>query len=428
VEVRNLNLLTLCSGIGSPELGAERVYDAVNIVAACEIDPFARKTYEANFDIDPNHYHHDVTTMDATHYNGNAHGLVGGFPCQAFSFAGKRLGFEDTRGTIFYDFVRILKEVEPEFFIFENVKGLVGHDKEKDTEEVTCSVDLLGEERRVVTKIKGRKYFSVKHENREIGRTLHTMEQVLDDAGYYWTWEVLNTKDFGVPQNRERIFMVGFKNEKDFKNFSFPKAFPLERRLKDVLEEVVDDGYYLSEEQIENISMSSYIQNRRRIQKDEVCDTLCARDFKDPKCVVIANLNNKGHDYINRVYSVEALSPTLPIMQGGGQEPKILQKGRGFNKGGIKAYDGVVPALTSCSWQENNHLMQGLSVRKLTPLECLRLQDFPDSFKKVVSNSQLYKQAGNSMSVNVMELLFKQVKKAMSGEVEEVKLGGLFAA
>jgi len=389
-----LKLLSLCSGIGSPELAAARVWDDVRIVAACEIDKFSRQTYEANFDIDPQHYHDDVTAMDAMPYCHNTDALIGGFPCQAFSVAGLRLGFEDTRGTIFYDFVRILNETQPKFFVFENVKGLVGHGKEKDVEHEVCFLDLFGEEQKVKTTTKGRNYFSKKHNEKEIGRTLSVMEDVLDGTGYFWTWEVLNTKDFGVPQNRERIFMVGFKLEEDFNNFSFPDAFPLEKRLEDILEDDVDEKYFLNERQIENIEKSNFIQNRRIIQGNQVVDTLCTRDFKDPKCVVVGMLDIKGTDQIRRVYDIGGVSPALTTMQGGNQEPKIFLNPR---------------------------------VRKLTPLECFRLQDFPNSFKKVVSNSQLYKQAGNSITVAVMEQIMNKIKIAISGQVvSEAEMGGLF--
>ena len=467
-----LNLLTLCSGIGSPEIGAMRVYDSVNIVAACEIDKFARQTYKANFKINPKHYHRDVTKMDATPYKGLVDGLVGGFPCQAFSVAGKQLGFEDTRGTIFFDCVRILKEVQPKFFIFENVKGLVGHDKEKDSVEEVCTLDLFGGKstQKIITK--GRKYWSSRHPKKEIGRTLHTMERVLSETGYFWSWAILNTKDFGVPQNRERIFMVGFKNEEDFNNFSFPRPFPLVRRLKDILEDDVDERYYLKEKNLRGLTLhnpkksdiktvghSGTGQQRGDIvMTDGVSSCLTACDYKQPKQIMIACILDKNNSGISleqnrRVLSEDGISSTLTTMQESrvsGEETKqhleinfsgasncltllqksrgiLLQKSRGFNKGGVKAIDGVCPTLGCSSWQENNHLVDGFRIRKLTPLECFRLQDFPDSFIKVVSNSQLYKQAGNSMSVNVMEEIFRQVKSAMCGEeTRENEFGGLF--
>lgn len=414
MESKNLNLLTLCSGIGSPEVAAMRVHESVNVVAACEIDKFARQTYTANFDIDPKHYHEDVTKMDGTQYHGNVDRLVGGFPCQAFSVAGKRLGLEDTRGTIFFDFVRLLKEIEPKVFVFENVKGLVGHDKEKDEFKTVTFDTLFGKSEKQVLVKKAKKYWSTKHPKREIGKTLHIMEKVLDDAGYFWTWDVLNTKDFGVPQNRERIFMVGFKDEEDFKNFSFPTPFALEKRLKDVLEEDVGERYYLSEQMTKKLKLNSTLtsgdiktighsgtggQKGDIVLPMGISSCLTSSDYKQPKQIMVAGmLDIKGTEQIRRVHEVGGVAPSLTTMQGGHQEPKIIQ--------------GGFPKL--------------FRVRKLTPLECFRLQDFPDSFKKVVSNSQLYKQAGNSMSVNVMEAIERAICDALAFKREDVVLSGLF--
>lgn len=205
--------------------------------------------------------------------------------------------------------------------------------------------------------------------------------ETLNTLGYNSYYQVLNAKDYGVPQNRERVFVVSIRKDIDNKSFEFPEKEELKLRLKDLLEDKVEEKYYLKDYQIENIKKSTFMVNKRRIQEKDYCDTLCARDWKDPKCVQIGTLDIKGHDSIKRVYSDEGISPTLTDMQGGNRQPKI----------------------------EENY-----KIRKLTPKECWRLMGFSDeNFEKAVniptSNTQLYKQAGNSICVPVLEKIFKNL-------------------
>jgi DNA (cytosine-5)-methyltransferase 1 len=400
-----MKIATLFSGIGAPEQGAKRVYgDDFEMAFACEYDKFARQSFEANYDIDPLHFHKDVHDMDGTQYQGKVDVLVGGSPCQAFSIAGLRNGTDDVRGQLIYQYIRIVDEVKAPVIIYENVKGMLSIDG---------------------------------------GRTIKEFVQALRDIGYYCHYEVVNTKNYGVPQNRERIFLVGFLDHEAYHRFSFAPKQKLEKRLKDVLEDDVDEKYYLNKP-FELYNQQS--QGNTLIDIENECNTLIAgthgyaqgyindtnrinrtlrigggSSMSDKHCFdlvgidVIGLLDCKGTDQIRRVYGVDGVAATLTTMQGGNQEPKILQLGRGFNNGGEHE---VCPTLTKCSFEQNNFVSEK-RIRKLTPLECWRLQDFPnEAHNKAkasgVSDSQLYKQAGNSMSVNVLEMIFRQIEKAKS--------------
>ena len=213
-----MNLATLFSGIGAPEQGASRVYDDVNTVFACEWGQFARQSYESNYNINPLHFHKDVNDLDATQYHGKVDVLVGGSPCQAFSIAGMRHGTEDERGQLIYQYIRVVSECKPPVIIYENVKGMLSIDN---------------------------------------GNTIKEFVQALRDIGYHCHHDVLNTKHYGVPQNRERFYLVGFLDVDTYHNFSFADKVALELRLKDILEETVDDKYYLSQNTIKGFQSHS---------------------------------------------------------------------------------------------------------------------------------------------------------------------------
>lgn len=345
-----MRLGTLFSGIGAPEQGAKRVYgEDLQLVFACEYDKFARQSFNANYEINQDHFHNDVREMDGTKYRGKIDILVGGSPCQAFSIAGLRNGTDDERGQLIYQYIRIVDEVKAPIIIYENVKGMLSIDN---------------------------------------GNTIKEFVQALRDIGYYCHYEVVNTKDYGVPQNRERIFLVGFLDHEMYHRFQFAPKQKLEKRLKDVLESEVDEKYYLSDSVI-----AQFTEKTERAKREgngfafkPTNGDACAYSITTKACGrvddnfidVVGLLDCKGADQIRRVYGTDGVAATLTTMQGGNQEPKI----------------------------QNNH-----KIRKLTPRECLRLQDFPDSFVQVVSDSQMYKQAGNSMSVNVLEMIFRQIEK-----------------
>ena len=327
-----MKFLDLFAGIGGFRLGMERV--GHKCIGFCEIDKFARASYKAMHNTENEIEYHDineVTNEEFRKLRGKVDIICGGFPCQAFSIAGKQLGFEDARGTLFYEIARATKEIKPRYLLLENVGNLLSHDK---------------------------------------GQTFTRILKILDELGYDVEWQVLNSKNFGVPQNRERVFIIGhLRGERTY------KVFPIR-----------GENQKSSIKQIGNIAKTN---------------------------------NFGGNPQVGRVYDVQGISPTLNTMQGGGREPKIIQRGHGYNQGG--EHD-IAPTLTSNSYHENNILknnrntitLSNYKIRKLTPKECWRLQGFPDELfdkaQSVNSNSQLYKQAGNSVTVNVIEEIAKRLK------------------
>lgn len=387
-----MKFLDLFAGIGGFRLGMEQA--GHECIGFCEIDKFARASYKAIHNTEGEVEMHDITSVSDEFIRGigDIDIICGGFPCQAFSIAGKRQGFEDTRGTLFFEIARFASILRPRFLFLENVKGLLNH---------------------------------------EGGATFETILRALDELGYDAEWEVHNSKDY-VPQNRERVFVVGhLRGERT------EQVFPFERESRGIDKEsgrinIVGstkrkyqsslgqrEVVYSSKGLVGALTATDYKgpkqiaipvltpdrtekrQNGRRFKEDgEEMFTLTAQDRHG---IMIAGRLPGSHDQNSRVYSTEGIAPTLSTMQCGGQEPKIIQKARGYNEGGEHK---IAPTLSANSWHENNILQDGYVIRKLTPRECWRLQGFPDwafdRAKEVNSDSQLYKQAGNSVTVPVI--------------------------
>lgn len=427
-----MKFLDLFAGIGGFRLGMEST--GHECVGFCEIDKFARKSYKAIHNTEGEIELHDITRVSNEFVRriGGVDIICGGFPCQAFSIAGARRGFEDTRGTLFFEIARFASILKPRYLFLENVKGLLNHDR---------------------------------------GNTFEVILSALDELGYDVEWQVLNSKNFGVPQNRERVFIIGH-----LRGGSGRKVFPLSGNDK------TTDCKQPKIKKVGNIRKKGKSQSGDVVSIDSLAPTLCStttqkdplkvaipvltpnridkrqngRRFKedgepmftltgqDRHRIVVAGKLPGNHDQNSRVYNPRGLAPTLSTMQGGGQEPKIIQKARGFNKG---AQHSIAPTLTSNSYQENNlvkvvdfynkitkdevgtltssgggstvragsfGITDGYRIRKLTPRECWRLQGFPDwafdRAQKENSNSQLYKQAGNSVTVNVIEVIAKELR------------------
>lgn len=286
----------------------------------------------------------------------------------------------------------------------------------------------------------------------------------LEAAGYNNYWKVLNAKDYGVPQNRERVFVVSIRKDVDNGMFQFPQGFPLELRLKDLCEDEVEEKYYLSDTMLSQIKIDKAIKSETtygRISRNRgfedtggIASTLCSRDSKgigkfnainaisEIKCIQAADLNHYKNDQMNRVYSTDGISPAILIKSGGGRETKIFVK-EATKKGYAEAYEGdsvnlehpnsktrrgrigkgVTQTLTTSP--QIGVVTEYLRIRKLTPKECFRLMDFDDSdFKKaeaVNSNTQLYKQAGNSIVVACPYCIFKALMDANILEEKESK-------
>lgn len=398
-ERESISILELFGGIGACTKALKNIGMNVDVVDYVEIDKYAVKSYNAingtNFE-----------PQDIKEWNKyiNVDLIMHGSPCQDFSVAGKQAGGDlgsGTRSSLLYETIRIVGKLKPKYVVWENVKNLL----------------------------------SKKHKH-----NFDNYINKLDELGYNSYYQVLDAKDYGVPQHRERIYTVSIRKDIDKGNFKFPEKEPLKTVLKDLLEKEVDKKYYLNNKQFIALKNSTFDARKTRIQEKDYCDTLCARDFKDPKCIQIGKLDIKGIDQIKRVYSPEGLSPTLTTIGGGNTEPKILSyvdkkyndfvKNKGyfpkmFNPYNCKEIENVAPTQTTqCGSTassatvlvDNKTENVGSMVRKLIPLECWRLMGFDDEdFYKAqnvgISNSQLYKQAGNSIVVKVLEKIFLNLFK-----------------
>lgn len=357
-----ISLATLFSGIGAPEFAAREVFGEVKTIFACEIDKFARQSYLANHEA-PMVFYDDVCDLDARAYAGQIDILIGGSPCQDFSIAGQRAGEDGERGNLIWQFYRVVSEARPMVFVYENVKGFLS--------------------------ING-------------GKSYQRFLNALRGLGYLCHAEVLNTKDYGIPQNRERVYITGFLNADEYHAFSLaPKTGC--GRLADFLDMSVGEKYFLSDRALAHF--------RSKDTNENIANTLTTNPGHrrtDTFIKVVGELDAKGNESIRRIYDTCGIAPTMTTRH----TPKILQKTRGFNKG----YElETCPTISSSSFERNN-LLKAERIRKLTPRECLRLQGFPESFKIVVSDTQAYKQAGNAMSVNVVKMIFEQIKLAKNKE------------
>ncbi|MFS1216429.1 DNA cytosine methyltransferase [Enterococcus lactis] len=375
-----MKFLDLFAGIGGFRLGMEST--GHECVGFCEIDKFARTSYKAIHNTEGEVEMHDITTVSDEFIRGigSVDVICGGFPCQAFSIAGKRKGFEDTRGTLFFEIARFASILRPRYLFLENVKGLLNH---------------------------------------EGGATFETILRALDDLGYDVEWQVLNSKDY-VPQNRERVFIIGhLRGECTRKIFPFSgndePLVELQRQQSSVNTITARYG--------EAAGVGSYVVESK--QQEQVA--IPAQDRQG--IIVVGNLPG-NHDQNSRVYNSRGIAPTLSTMQGGGQEPKILIK-EATTKGYAEALPGDSVnishpnsetrrgrvgkgiANTLLTGEEQAVVTDNYRIRKLTPRECWRLQGFPDwafdRAKEVNSDSQLYKQAGNSVTVPVIADIAKRL-------------------
>lgn len=463
-----MKFLDLFAGIGGFRLGLEQA--GHECVGFCEIDKFARQSYKAIHNTEGEREYHDITTVSNDEWRtlrGTVELICGGFPCQAFSIAGKRKGFlDETRGTLFFEIARAAEQIKPRTLFLENVRGLLSHDK---------------------------------------GRTFRTIISTLNELGYNAEWQILNSKNFGVPQNRERVFIIGhLRGERG------REVFPITRENSGAIKRIVNgrethghstydvfgtdgisptlktmQGGNLQPKILVNVNPSGNGINGNVYDSERLAPTLTTNKDEGPKIaipvltpdraekrqngrrfkedgdpmftltaqdrhgVAVKEATKKGFAIANLGDSVNLSNPNSKTRRGrvGKQvaqtldtscnQAVIVQKPRGFNKGGEHE---VAPTLSFNSWHENNLLklgglytnasenhqrgvlpglsrtlksqnhdagiFDGIRIRKLTPRECWRLQGFPDwAFDKaqeVNSNSQLYKQAGNSVTVPVI--------------------------
>lgn len=301
--------IDLFSGIGGIRLGFEHV--GGKCVFSSDIDKYARQTYKANFGEEPAG---DITTIQP-HDIPSFDVLTAGFPCQPFSVAGLRKGFEDTRGTLFFNICEIIEHHQPKVVFLENVKGLTNHAH---------------------------------------GNTLKIIKQNLVNLGYSVNIKVLNAKDFGIPQNRERLFIVGFKNQNI--SFTFPTKTNIFTPLSRIIDNTVSDKYFYTEKSRITSTLRQHIVNENTVYQWR---RKYVRENKNGICPTLtANMGQGGHN--------------VPIIR-------------------------------------VNNL-----IRKITPRECARLQGFDDTFKIVVSDTQAYKQFGNSVCVSVIKALAEKINEVLT--------------
>lgn len=364
-----LNLATAFSGIGAIEQALERLKIDYNIVFACdngeiEIDidtekelkkikkmntieekllyansfyvnskktNYVEKTYMNNYSnrIQANRFFYDIKMLDGRDFKNKVDLFVGGSPCQSFSIAGARGGFEDTRGTLFYDYVRLIKEIQPRIFIYENVYGVLTHDK---------------------------------------GKTWDTMVNVFEKLGYNFKWQILDSRHYGIPQGRRRLFVVGFKYVNDYKKFEFPQQIDLVYTMQDFLLDNCAEGNFISDDN-GNIKLLLGGQKVERFLSQKLVDYVMSPGTKN--------------------FYHENAQIDLPIARA------ILKTQGNTHRASV-----------------NNYVTTNGKIRALEPRESLRLMGFPDTFKITVSRAQSYKQSGNSIVVDILMHIMKNILNA----------------
>lgn len=370
-----LKLATAFSGIGAIEFALKRLNKKYEIVFACDngdvdIDVnieaenkkikefknfeaknqyvrslyaklskktnFVEKTYMNNYPIPKDRFFYDVKMLDGTDFNGQVDLFVGGSPCQSFSIAGARGGFEDTRGTLFYEYVRLVKEIQPKVFIYENVYGVLTHDK---------------------------------------GKTWETMKNVFSELGYYFKWQILDARNYGIPQGRRRLFVVGFREENQCSAFSFPDPVRLQFTMQDFLLDNCAEG---------NLT---YDTNGKIVRKQG--GQKVDKFLSDKLIAYVMSPGTKNFYHENAEID-------LPIARA------ILSTQGNTHRASV-----------------NNYVTTNGKIRALEPRESLRLMGFTDDFKITVSRAQSYKQSGNSIVVDVMMAIAKNILKVMGGGSNE---------
>ena len=383
------------SGVGAFDQALKRLGVNYETVFACDMDKYARDTFIHNYGepkyYPTNVYDREIPTESLDIYMTSP-------PCQAFSLAGKRLGKDDKRGVLFFNSHEFIQVNKPRFFIFENVKGLLSDDGGKTFQEW---INMLG------------------------GKSVNGLPVLFaheDAVPYHLYWKVLNAKHHGVPQNRERVFLIGIRDDAD-NHFQFPREEHLSKRLKDVLEDDVDDKYFLSDNTINTL-----INNQRFNKYEPIENTETESSCITSNCGKVVNSNNylkigtwRTHIDGRGFREVEdGNCPTIPARarEDGSGQPVVIQLNQSKESGGVQPYqqnrvydeNGICPTLCANLGGDRNHnILKDYKIRRLTPRECFRLMDFPDTFTWKVSDSQAYKQAGNSIVVNVLYKILKQL-------------------
>ena len=289
---------------------------------------FVEQAYKANYKVKNDNFFYDVKLLDGTDFKGDIDLFVGGSPCQSFSIAGARGGFEDARGTLFYDYCRLVSEIQPKIFIYENVYGVLTHDK---------------------------------------GNTWQVMQNSFDALEYYYKWKILDARDYGIPQGRRRLYVVGFKNKEEYDKFEFPRPMKLEYTMQDFLVDNVKEGNFIN---------------------------------KNGNLIISKKVGEKPEEkyFLSEKLKAYVMSPGT----------------KNFMHADAKIDLPIARALLSTQGNShrasvNNYVTTNGRIRALTVRETYRLMGFPDSFKVVVSKAQALKQSGNSIVVDVLINILKEI-------------------
>ena len=294
---------------------------------------FVKQAYLNNYKIKNDCFFNDAKLLDGTDFKGKVDLFVGGSPCQSFSIAGQRAGFEDIRGTLFYDYIRLVKEIKPEVFIYENVYGVLTHDN---------------------------------------GKTWSIMKSFFDEIGYHFKFDILDARNYGIPQGRRRLFVVGFKNKESWGKFKFPTQKELKFTMQDFIFDNCAEGHF-NYDKLGNIVLTKGGQKVDKFLSQKLIDYVMSPGTKN--------------------FYHEDAKIDLPIARA------ILSTQGNTHRASV-----------------NNYVTTEGKIRALEPRESLRLMGFPDSYKITVSRAQSYKQSGNSIVVDVLMALVKEIQKV----VEEI--------
>lgn len=448
------------SGVGAFDQALKRLGINYETIFACDMDKYARQTFIENYG-QPKYYPENVYDREIPKESIDIY--MTSPPCQAFSIAGKRKGETEERGVLFYNSHEFILKNKPRYFIFENVKGLLSDDNGKTFQRW---IDYLSKS------VNGQPVI-FPHE---------------ESANYHVYYQVLNSKDYGVPQNRERIFIIGIRDDED-NNFIFPPKENLTKRLKDVLQDDVDEKYFLSDKNIENLLVYNKRQEQnnrgfsakfRDIEKTHIMDALkCGGGGKDDLIKVSKEVRTeeskkkrketgtndfrgkqiefREQDYVGTITTAPTKDNLIKIKSATKKGYETAKEGDSINfsvpnsetRRGRVGKEVPQTLDTQCNqgtiinplknktefgwhfeqnvYSEDSQLTRSImagegsgsrakilmkyKIRRLTPRECFRLQDFPDSFQMPCSDSQMYKQAGNSITVGVLEKIIKRLIK-----------------
>ncbi len=355
---------TLFSGIGSVEHALLRLNINHKIVFACDTCKYVKQSYFANYSIEEKNWFSDIKHFDGNKYK-NIDMIVGGSPCQSFSFVGKQKGLEDDRGNLIFHFIRVIREAQPKIFIFENVKGLTTHNK---------------------------------------GETFDIIKDEFNSLNYDIRYSILDGKDYGIPQSRNRLFMVG--NHRCYPHIQLntfpPPKIPLTLKMKDLLEDNVENKYYLQEKGVSFVTKETNLKKKYTQVNGDVA--LCQKKNQQ--------FNWHG-DFIKEYRPI----PSKYFLSDKVQTYVLAGGTKNFKTSNETDLDIARPLLSTMHKMHragvDNYITHEERLRKLTPRECLRLMGFSDDFKIVVSDTRMYQQAGNSIIVNIFIEIMKQIDYVM---------------